>query len=82
MPLQYYSPVTLPCRLCGTGFEHRPEPGAPDLTACPKCGQPVQRVNVQPVNSPKLSAPLSVSRARKAGFSVFKRTSGGEYERQ
>jgi len=35
-----------------------------------------------PVNSPKLSAPLSVSRARQAGFTVLKRTAGGEYERQ
>jgi hypothetical protein len=34
------------------------------------------------VNSPQLSAPLSVSRARQAGFKVFKRTSGGEFELQ
>ena len=34
------------------------------------------------VNSPKLSAPLSVSRARQAGFTVLKRTSAGEFEKQ
>jgi hypothetical protein len=82
MPLRFYAPLTTPCRLCGTGFEHRQAAGSPDLTACPRCGQPIRQVTVQPVNSPKLSAPLSVSRARDAGFSVFKRTPGGEYERQ
>jgi len=82
MPLQFYAPLKPPCRLCGAGFEHRQAAGAPDLSACPKCGQRVQRAAAQSVNSPQLSAPLSVSRARQAGFTVLKRTAGGEYERQ
>jgi hypothetical protein len=82
MPLYFYAPVAPPCRLCGRGFEHRQATGAPDLNACIKCGQPVHRVAAQPVNSPQLSAPLSVSRARQAGFTVLKRTSGGEFEKQ
>jgi hypothetical protein len=82
MPLQFYAPLAAPCRLCGAGFEHRQPAGSPDLKACPKCGQLVRRAAAQTVNSPKLSAPLSVSRARQAGFTVFKRTSGGEYERK
>jgi len=55
---------------------------ARDLNACPRCGLEVRRSEVQAVNSPQLSAPLSVSRARQAGFKVFKRTSGGEFELQ
>jgi putative FmdB family regulatory protein len=82
MPLQFYAPLKPPCRLCGTGFEHRQPPNAPDLTSCPKCGQSVQRAAAQIVNSPKLSAPLSVSRAKQAGFTVLKRTAGGEFEKQ
>lgn len=82
MPLHFYAPLHPPCRICGPGFEQRQSTGAPDLVACPKCGQPVCRAPVQAVNSPKLSAPLSVSRARQAGFTVLKRTSAGEYERQ
>ena len=82
MPLQFYAPLKPPCRICGPGFEQRQAAGRPDLTTCPKCGQGVHRVPVQSVNSPKLSAPLSVSRARQAGFTVLKRTSAGEYERQ
>jgi len=82
MPLLVYTPCQPPCRLCGPGFEHRQDHGAPNLTACPTCGQPVVPSAVHTVNSPKLSAPVSVSRARQAGFTVLKRTSGGEYERQ
>lgn len=82
MPLRAYVPLAPPCRLCGDGFEHAQAANAPDLTACPKCGQSVRRAPAAPVNSPKLSAPLSVSRARQAGFTVLKRTSGGEFERQ
>ena len=82
MPLQAYAPLTSPCRLCGDGFEHRQSALAPDLAACPTCGQRVRRLAAQPVNSPKLSAPLSVSRAKQAGFTVLKRTSGGEFEKQ
>jgi hypothetical protein len=82
MPLNFYAPLQPPCRLCGPGFEHRQENGSPKLSACPTCGQPVVQAAVHTVNSPKLSAPVSVSRARQAGFTVLKRTSGGEYERQ
>jgi len=82
MPLRAYAPVSSPCRLCGEGFERRQPPNAPDLAACPTCGQPVRRVATGRVNSPKLSAPLSVSRARQAGFTVLKRTSSGEFEKQ
>ena len=82
MPLRTYVPVASPCRLCGEGFEHVQASDAPDLATCPTCGLSVRRSAVQPVNTPKLSAPLSVSRARQAGFTVLKRTSGGEFERQ
>jgi putative FmdB family regulatory protein len=82
MPLHTYAPLSSPCRLCGEGFEHRSAAGEAELTVCPTCGQRVRRVAPQPVNSPKLSAPLSVSRARQAGFTVLKRTSGGEFEKQ
>jgi hypothetical protein len=82
MPLRFYAPLSPPCRLCGAGFEQAQPAGGPDLAACPTCGQAVRRVAVQPVNSPQLSAPLSVSRARQAGFTVLKRTPGGDFESQ
>jgi hypothetical protein len=82
MPLHFYAPVHPPCRLCGEGFEHRAAARAAPLTACPTCGQAVVRKPVQSVHAPKLLAPLSVSRARQAGFTVLRRTSDGGLEKQ
>lgn len=82
MPLHLYAPARPPCKLCGDGFEHRAECGDATLADCPTCGQPVTRRSVQTVNLPKLSAPVSVSRAKQAGFAVLKRTSDGGFEKQ
>jgi len=82
MPLYRYIPAKAPCKLCGDGFEHRQGAGDPALTACPTCGQAVSRAVPQPVNTPKLLAPLSVSSAKQAGFSVLRRTSNGDFEKQ
>jgi putative FmdB family regulatory protein len=82
VPIHRYAPVQSPCRLCGEGFEHRQSPSEPDLAHCPTCGQAVARAAIETVNTPKLLKPLSVSDAKKLGFSVFKKTSSGEFERQ
>ena len=82
MPVYRYAPVKTPCKLCGDGFDHRHEAATDALTECPTCGQSVKRVPVQPVNTPKLLAPISISKAKQAGFSVFKRISDTELERQ
>lgn len=82
MPLLRYRPVNSPCRLCGDGFEHRAQADAPPLENCPTCGQPVKRASLYAVHTPKLLKPLSVSDAKSLGFSVFKKTASGEFERQ
>ncbi len=82
MPLRAYEPIEKPCRLCGQGFELF-EPGnkAP-LHACPTCGAPIKPVAVARHHAPRITKPLSISDAKAAGFTVLKRTSGGEYEKQ
>lgn len=82
MPLHRYSPRQSPCKLCGDGFDLYQEASAAALESCPKCGQSVTRAPVQAVNTPKILKPLSVTDAKKLGFTVLKRTSGGEYEKQ
>jgi Zinc ribbon domain len=82
MPLFRYLPASPPCKLCGGGFDHRQTAGTPDLTTCPTCGQSVARAPFNPVHSPKILAPLSLSSAKQAGFTVLKRTSSGEFEKQ
>ena len=58
MPLYAYSPLKSPCRLCGTGFEHRQSAREPDLKTCQEgqtlsvgiagCECGVELVQVQP----------------------------------
>ncbi|HSI10308.1 MAG: FmdB family zinc ribbon protein [Rariglobus sp.] len=82
MPVYHYAPVKSPCKLCGEGFDHRHDASDAALSACPTCGQSVTRANVQQINTPKLLAPVSVSKAKQAGFTVFKRINDNEFERQ
>lgn len=82
MPVYRYAPVKSPCKLCGEGFDHRHEASDAALCSCPTCGQSVARVSIQQINTPKLLAPVSVSKAKQAGFTVFKRINDNEFERQ
>lgn len=82
MPVYRYAPLKSPCKLCGEGFDHHQAAKSDPLTACPTCGQAVSRANIHAVNTPKLVKPLSVSDAKKAGFTVLKKISSGEYEKQ
>jgi len=82
MPVYRYVPVKSPCKLCGEGFDHRHDAADAALTACPTCGQAVSRVAVQQIHTPKLLAPVSVSKAKQAGFTVMKRISDTVFERQ
>ena len=54
---------------------------APELKACPACKKPVRKV-FSNFSSPQKLKPLSVSDAKKAGFTVLKRLGKGEYEKQ
>lgn len=82
MPLYRYCPARPPCKLCGDGFDHHAPASAPALTDCPTCGQAVSRANVTAAHTPRLLKPLSVTAAKSAGFTILKRTSSGEYEKQ
>ena len=82
MPLRAYEPIDKPCRLCGQGFELLETGSKAPLSICPTCGAPVRPVAAARANTPKITKPLSTSDARAAGFTVLKRTNGGEYEKQ
>jgi putative FmdB family regulatory protein len=82
MPLYRYAPVSSPCKLCGPGFDHAQAASSPALASCPTCGQSVTRTVAHSVYAPKLLAPISVSAAKSAGFTVLKRVSSGEFEKQ
>jgi len=78
MPLYEYELCEGSCAVCSGKFTLRRPLSAAPLKNCPACKKPVRRV-WSTFNSPKA---VSISDAKKAGFSVFKKVSKGEYERQ
>jgi putative FmdB family regulatory protein len=81
MPIYVYELCKGDCKVCGGCFEiNRPVNREP-LTHCPLCRKEVRKV-ITNVNSPRIAKPLSVSEAKNAGFSVWKKVGKGEYERE
>ena len=81
MPLYEYELCDGDCRACGGKFTLRRPVSAPALTQCPACKKPVRKL-ISAFNTPTFLKPLSVSDAKKAGFTVLKKTGKGEYEKQ
>ena len=68
------------CCICRKGFElMRPADREP-LTRCLYCKNPVRK-KIGAVNVPKILAPLSISDAKKAGFTVMQRRDHGVFEK-
>jgi len=78
VPLYEYELREGECKVCGGKFTLRRPVSAAPLAQCPACKKAVRRV-FSTFNSPRA---LSVSDAKKAGFTVLKRVNKGEYERQ
>jgi len=68
------------CRACARGFELRRPVDRPPLEVCPLCRHPVRKV-ISRVNSPRVAKPLSVTDAKKAGFTVLEKRDQGVYEK-
>lgn len=81
MPLYEYELCDGDCAACGGRFTLRRPVTAPALNACPACRRPIRKV-ISSFNTPSIMKPLSITDAKRAGFTVLKRTSKGEYERQ
>lgn len=81
MPLYEFELTEGDCKACGGRFTLRRPINAPELTRCPACRKPVRKI-ISSFNTPTKLKPLSVSDAKKAGFTVLKKVSKGEYERQ
>jgi len=81
MPLYEYELCEGDCKVCGGKFTLNRPLSAKPLTQCPACRKPVRKI-FSGFNTPKLTKPTSISDAKKAGFTVLKKTSKGEYERQ
>lgn len=69
------------CPACRRGFEIRRPISRPPLETCPVCKKPVKKLLSKGVTSPQISKPLSVSDAKKAGFTVLEKRDEGTYEK-
>lgn len=68
------------CRMCRKGFELMRSAERAPLTHCMYCKNPVRK-KIGNVNVPKITAPLSISDAKKAGFTVMQKRDLGVYEK-
>lgn len=80
MPIYEYEPVDGSCNICQGRFELKRPMDREPLTQCPLCKKPVRKV-ISQTSSPRLSKPLSVSDAKKAGFKILERRDHGVYEK-
>ncbi|MEO0414024.1 MAG: zinc ribbon domain-containing protein [Verrucomicrobiota bacterium] len=69
------------CRICVNGFEIRRPVTRPPLETCHLCRKPFKKLVSKGVSSPEISKPLSVSDAKKAGFTVLEKRDEGTYEK-
>jgi putative FmdB family regulatory protein len=81
VPIYEYELIDGGCSACGGRFELRRPISRPALTHCPLCKKAVRKL-VSGVSSPSLTKPLSVTDAKKAGFSVYEKRDKGVYEKQ
>lgn len=80
MPIYEYELCEGDCKTCGGRFELRRPADRDPLTKCPLCKRPVRKV-ISQVNTPKQTKPLSVSDAKKAGFTVLERRDSDTFEK-
>jgi putative FmdB family regulatory protein len=81
MPIYEYELSEGKCDACPGRFTLNRPVSREALTKCPLCKRPVRKV-ISSFNTPKMTKPVSVSDAKKAGFTILKKVGKGEYERQ
>ena len=81
MPIYEYELCEGGCVVCGGKFTLRRPLSAAELKQCPACRKPVRKL-ISSFSSPIKLKPLSISDAKSAGFTVLKKSSKGEYEKQ
>ncbi len=82
MPIREYIAIDpkKSCKTCKKGFEEMETIDASALEVCPQCGNKVQRQFSAP--SVGHSESGLHDRAKNAGFTTYKKSSKGEYEKK
>ncbi|MBS1718437.1 MAG: zinc ribbon domain-containing protein [Armatimonadetes bacterium] len=79
MPIYEYEPVDHDCKQCHGRFEMLQRVDEEALTVCPTCGKACRRVVSRP--SFKMDTNTSPDKAAEKGFTTYKRSGKGNYER-
>lgn len=79
MPIYEYELIHDDCLMCPGRFEALQALDEPPLKHCPSCGLPARRV-ISKANI-KTRMPLDVEKAGKKGFTTWKRSKFGEWEK-
>lgn len=81
MPIYEYQPSGPEhCDHCRAGFEVRQKIGDARLSRCPRCGAPAER-RVSPPHIGKSGPSLDASNLEKHGFTQYRRSGKGVYEK-
>jgi len=81
MPIYEFQPSgDRHCAYCADGFEMLRKLAEPELDACPQCKAPVVR-KISAVNVPKSSPSLDPANIEKHGFTQYRKSSKGVYEK-
>lgn len=81
MPIyEYQAAGEVSCEYCASSFELIRKASEAELEFCPKCGAPVTR-KISAPNVPKSSPTLSPSNIEKAGFTQYRKSGKGVYEK-
>ncbi len=82
MPIREYAAVDpdKSCPHCAKGFEEVETIETPALDACPECGHKI----IRQLSAPSVGGSQSGlhDRAKNAGFTTYKKSSKGEYEKK
>jgi putative FmdB family regulatory protein len=81
MPTYAYQPDDRSCAYCVYGFERLEKLADEPLRACPACGQPCHRALAAPAIVTGTAHLLREKHIAEHGFSQYRRTAKGEYEK-
>lgn len=79
MPIYEYEPLEGGCETCEGRYEVLQSVNEEPLTACPKCGMKIRRIVSRA--SFQLDSKVSPDKAAEKGFTTYKRSGKGHYER-
>ena len=81
MPFYEYQAIEQGCPHCQDGFEELRKTTDAELTTCPQCQAPVQRILSGFAMAGKEKKMMDPKNLERLGFTQYKKAGGGKYEK-